>query len=123
MVEPEQFKVLRDSAYSNNYTMKVQISLFKILSLLLVLFLGVNFAEAQTKKKGKAPVRPMSKRPVAHKSNGKTSSKIGLAKVDTAAVAAVAAPALNDSLPIVTVKKSRRTVDAIERNPVKDRSP
>ena len=122
MAKQEPFKIHQDSAYFNNYTMKVQSNYLRFLSFFLILALCTSAGYAQ-KKKAKAPVRKAQKRAVTHKStNSKTKAQIGLAKTDTASLAVVP-PVVNDSLPIVKVKKSLRSDDAIERNLVKDRTP
>ena len=104
--------------------MKVQMRFVKII-FLFSLFAGLgNIAVAQ-KKKAKAPVRTAQKRPVAHKTTGsKMKTNVGASNVDTLATAATLPPAApNDSFPIISVKKSLRPNDAIERNLVKDRNP
>ncbi|HUS03295.1 MAG TPA: gliding motility protein GldN [Chitinophagaceae bacterium] len=74
-----------------------------------------NVCDAQAKK------RTVKKRTTAKKTtNSRTNANISPAK-DT--VVAVVPPAKIDSLPIVNVKKSLRSNDAIERNLVNDRTP
>lgn len=75
-----------------------------------------NDSDAQAKK------RTVKKRPTAKKTtNTRTNANINPVKQDT--VVAVVPPAKIDSLPIMAVKKSLRSNDAIERNLVKDRIP
>jgi len=76
--------------------------------------LAVSVVDAQAKK------RTAKKRTTAKKTtNSRTNANITPAAVDTA----VAATPKVDSLPIIKVKKSLRSNDAIERNLVKDRTP
>lgn len=119
MVKQEPFRIHQDLVYFNTNAMKVQCNLFPVLGIFLLLC--VTSVDAQ-KKKGKAPVRHVQKRAVAHKStNSKTKAQIGLAKADTS-VTALQAPQ-NDSLPVQKVKRSLRNDDAIVRNLQKDRVP
>jgi gliding motility associated protien GldN len=95
--------------------------------LLLLICLGVftNIAEAQKKKQ--PAKRTATKRPTARKTTkGKTKTKIQptTPQVDTvAAVVAVPAPALPDSLPIAKIRKSLRPDEAVETSTLKDRTP
>lgn len=94
--------------------------------LLLLICLGVftNIAEAQKKKTTK---RTATKRTTARKTTkGKTKAKVQPTApvVDTvAAVVAIPAPALPDSLPIPAIKKSLRPDEAVETTSLKDRTP
>lgn len=81
----------------------------------LTMFADTSYAQAKK--------RTVKKRPTAKKTtNSRTNSSIQPAVKDTV-VAVVPPPPTVDSLPIVNVKKSLRSNDAIERNLVKDRNP
>ena len=86
--------------------------------LMVALCVGVlsSVADAQAKK-----TRTVQKRTTAKKTtNAKTKANINPSKVDTVVVVP---PPHIDSLPIISVKKSLRNDDAVERNLVKDRTP
>ena len=86
--------------------------------LMVALCVGVlsSVADAQAKK-----TRTVQKRPTAKKTtNAKSKANINPSKVDTVVVVP---PPHIDSLPIISVKKSLRNDDAVERNLVKDRTP
>ena len=89
--------------------------------LMVSLGLGVFGYSAEAQKKP-APKRTMQKKgTTAKKTTGtQTKANINPTKVDTAVVVA---PPKIDSLPIITVKKSLRNDDAVERNLVKDSTP
>lgn len=92
---------------------------FFIRYFLLVICFGLiaGNADAQAKK------RTVKKRATAQKTTKpRSTNNIKQAQVDTVPVVAVAPP-LPDSLPIVVVKKSLRSNDAIDKNLVKDRQP
>jgi len=79
--------------------------------------LTANVVDAQAKK------RTVQKRTTAKKTtNSKTNVSVKPSK-DTVVAVVPPPPAKIDSLPMVNVKKSLRSNDAIERNLVKDRNP
>ena len=79
--------------------------------LLAVLVGGVYDASAQRKKTVRKTTKP------------KTTATITPTAEEQAATAVVAAPAINDSLPIKQVKKSLRPDEAVETTVLKDRIP
>ena len=97
--------------------------------ILIALCVGVmvNVADGQTRKK-KKPVhhyRTAVKRkrtPTKSSSLSESNAATNPVKPDTATVLAPQ-PLLVDTLPVMTVKKSLRNDDAIERNLIKDRTP
>ncbi|MBC7935204.1 MAG: gliding motility protein GldN [Rhizobacter sp.] len=90
--------------------------------LLLVIFLGAFADDAMAQKKKKATTRKSTKRTTSTRT--KTKIKPTVATADTiAAVAAVAAPAVEDTLPIKKVLISLRPDEAVETTVLRDRTP
>ncbi|MEO6329055.1 MAG: gliding motility protein GldN [Ginsengibacter sp.] len=87
--------------------------IIKCFLIIISFSLGVYNADAQAKK------RTVKKRTTAKKTtNSRSNANIGPSKRDT-----VVAASKVDSLPIIQVKKSLRSNDAIERNLIKERTP
>ena len=94
--------------------------------LLLAMCLGIfaNVAEAQKKTTKKRTATKRSSTRKTAKSKTKANIQPTVAQVDTvAAPIVVAAPPVNDSLPIKMVKKSLRPDEAVETTMLKDRTP
>jgi len=104
--------------------MKKRLVKYVLLAICFCIFAGV--ADAQTKKKTTTK-RSSTKRPTARKTTkSKTKATINptVAVADTIKpMAVVAAPPLNDSLPIPVIKKSLRPDEAVETTMLKDRTP
>ena len=96
--------------------------LFKIL--FLIVFVGgvSNVAMAQKKKstKAKAPVKRSSTRRTV---KNKTTANIQAATASTDSAVTVAAPLLNDTLPIKKIAKSLRRDAAVDDDAIRDRTP
>lgn len=95
----------------------------KFLRFLLLLILVGGFADtAMAQKKRKATTRKSTKRTTSTRTKAKVQPTVAV--VDTvAAVAAVPAPAIVDTLPLPVVKKSLRPDEAVETTVLRDRTP
>ncbi|HMK05076.1 MAG TPA: gliding motility protein GldN [Ferruginibacter sp.] len=102
--------------------MKKSLVKYLLLAICFCVFTGI--AEAQKKK---TTTRSSTKRPTARKTTkSKTKATINptVAVADTIKpVVIAAAPPVNDSLPVKTVKKSLRPDEAVETTMLKDRTP
>src|SRR3982751_3053010 len=116
MVQSERYKIHQGLHCIKNKISIMNKAIVKCLLFAVSFCLTVSVVDAQKK-----PVRKTTKRATTNKSGAKKSgANVTPSKPDTTA----AAPsAVVDSLPIIQVKKSLRSNDAVQRNLITERTP